>query len=76
MLVGIQSNGVAKANQAYNPMYNWAIQIAQSKSITNEQVGETVKVVAEGIMGIQLAFEELLHFKVKEETPKKENPAI
>jgi len=75
MLVAIQSNGVAKANLVYNPMYNWAIQIAQSK-LNNEQTGEAIKVVSEGLTGIQLAIEEILHFKVKQETPKKENPAI
>jgi len=75
MLVAIQSNGVAKANLVYNPMYNWAIQIAQSK-LSNEETGEAVKVVSEGLSGIQLAFNELLHFKKFEDKPKKENPAL
>ena len=76
MLVGIQSNGVAKAGIAYNPMYNWAIQIATARGTNNEQVGETTRAVAEGINALQVAFEELLHFKKAEDKPKKENPAL
>ena len=76
MLVGIQSNGVAKAGIAYNPMYNWAIQVATARGTTNEQIGETTRAVAEGINALQIAFEELLHFKKVEERAKKENPAL
>lgn len=76
MLVGIQSNGVAKAGLTYNPMYNWAIQIATARGTTNEQVGETTRAVAEGINALQVAFEELLHFKKAEEREPKKNPAI
>ena len=76
LLVGIMSNGVAKHGIAYNPMYNWAIQVASAKGTTNEQVGETTRAVAEGITALQLAFEELLHFKKVEEKPAKQNPAI
>lgn len=76
MLVGIQSNGVAKAGLTYNPMYNWAIQIATARGTTNEQVGETTRAVAEGINALQVAFEELLHFKKVEEREPKKNPAL
>lgn len=76
MLIGIQSNGVAKAGIAYNPMYNWAIQIATHKDATNEKIGEITRAVAEGINSLQLGFNELLHFKRVEEKPKKENRAV
>ena len=76
MLIGIQSNGVAKAGIAYNPMYNWAIQIATHKDATNEKIGEITRAVAEGINSLQLGFNELLHFKRVEEKTKKENPAL
>lgn len=76
MLVGIQSNGVAKAGIAYNPMYNWAIQIATHKDATNEKIGEITRAVAEGINSLQVAFNELLHFKKVETKAKKENPAV
>lgn len=75
MLIGIQSNGVAKAGIAYNPMYNWAIQIATHKDATNEKIGEITRAVSEGINSLQLGFNELLHFKRVEKRPKKENPA-
>lgn len=76
LLIGIQSNGVAKGGIAYNPMYNWAIQIATHKDATNEKIGEITRAVAEGINSLQLGFNELLHFKRVEEKPKKENPAL
>lgn len=76
LLVGIQSNGVAKKNISYNPMYNWAIQVATARGTTNEQIGETVRAISEGINSLQVAFEELLHFKKMEERTPKTNPAL
>jgi len=76
MLVGIQSNGVAKAGIEYNPMYNWAIQIATAKNVSNEQVGETTRAVAEGINALQMAFNEILLFKKTEIKEVKTNPAL
>lgn len=76
LLVGIQSNGVIKAGITYNPMYNWAIQVATHKDATNEKIGEVTRAIAEGINSLQVAFTELLHFKRIEEKPKKQNPAV
>lgn len=76
LLVGIQSNGVAKAGISYNPMYNWAIQIATARGTTNEQIGETTRAVAEGINALQIAFNELLTFKKQVEKAERVNPAL
>jgi len=74
--VGIQSNGVTKANAVYNPMFNWAIQIAQAKDKTNEQIGESTRAVAEGLMMLQLGINEILLFKRAEEKTTKTNKAV
>jgi len=74
--VGIQSNGVAKAGLVYAPMFNWAIQIAQAKDKTNEQIGESTRAVSEGLMMLQLGINEILMFKKAEEKTTKTNKAV
>lgn len=76
IMVGVQSNGVAKANLVYNPMYNWAMQVATAKGATNEQIGEITRSIAEGLNQVQLGFNEILLFKKQEERETKVNKAV
>jgi len=76
VLVGIQSNGVAKAGLIYDPMFNWAIQIAQARGASNESIGEATRAVSEGLNQLQLGINEILLFKRAEEKTTKTNKAV
>lgn len=66
LLMGIYQNGVMKAGAKHNPQMNWALSLAwdtDGSASNTENVGSSLRIIAEGIKSVEVAFQELAKFK-------------
>lgn len=62
ILVGMYTNGVVKENVKSKPMVNWALHPAFNPTLDNQQLGEKIRAVAEGINIVEAAFNKIDNF--------------
>lgn len=76
LLHGIYSQGVISTGLTHDPKHNWALSFAWRDDLNNEQLGQDLRAVGQGIRFVETAFNDLMAFQKKPEKEKSnKNPA-
>ena len=76
LLAGIYDNGTLKAGKPADPLRNTAFYLVSNMpEIPNEQLGEELRAVWQGINALESAFKKISEFKLPEKAEKKLNQA-
>jgi hypothetical protein len=76
ILAAVYFNGTLRQGQPARPTLNAALSLAMSKEYSNEQLGEDLRALAEGVRLVEVGFGKLEELKPADPKPEKpKNPA-
>jgi hypothetical protein len=76
LLAGLYQNGVLKPGEKHNPLMNTAFTLVSNRpDAPNEQLGQDIRALWEGVRAVENAFNALSKYQKVEPKPELSNPA-